>query len=186
MTDSHSVDPFHHLHDESYASAYSHGLVGADQYVPIGGRAVQDLNGPWSMTLDLFDEGLRQRWYALDDCSASQWALPRDYEIDAGDLVPVPSCWTVLKLEWTFFEGAAWYTRRFDWSCGPDDERVVLNIGAANYAALVFLNGAFVGGHRGGSTPFTLDVTAELRHGSNRLQVMVENRRCASRVPIRR
>jgi beta-glucuronidase len=177
-------DPFHHLHDEGYAGAYLGHLVHAGHLRPAGGRAVVSLNGDWRLTLDLFDEGLRQKWFALDETPSSQWSQPRDYEIEAGEIVPVPSCWNVLKPEWTYFEGAGWYTRFFDWQAGAPDERLFLSVGAANYLALVFLNGEFVGGHRGGSTPFSLDVTAALKNGQNRLQIMVENRRSPLRVPM--
>ena len=112
-------DPFHHLHDEDYARPYLSGLVGAETYVPVNGRPVLSLAGDWRLTLDLFDEGLRQRWFALDETPPSQWPQPRDYEIEAGELVPVPSCWNLLKPEWTSFEGAAWYTRHLDWLRGP-------------------------------------------------------------------
>jgi beta-glucuronidase len=177
-------DPFHHLHDEDYAQPYLAGFVGVDAYVPVNGRPVLSLDGDWRLTLDLFDEGLRQRWFALDETPPAQWSQPRDYEIEAGELVRVPSCWNLLKPEWTYFEGAAWYTRHLEWKRGPAGERAILNIGAANYAALVFVNGRYVGGHRGGSTPFSLDVTEVLTDGRNRLQIMVENRRSAVRVPM--
>jgi beta-glucuronidase len=184
MTGDKAEDPFHHLHDEDYARVYDDGMATAETLVTLAGRPVESLDGAWRMTLDLFDEGLRQRWFALDETPSSQWAVPRDYEIEAGDLVPVPSCWNMLKPEWTHFEGAAWYTRWLDWTPGEAGERAVLSFGAANYAALVFLNGEHVGGHRGGSTPFCLEVTAHLRPGRNRLQVCVENRRRLDRVPM--
>jgi beta-glucuronidase len=177
-------DPFHHLHDEDYAQPYLTKMATAETFYPHGGRPVESLNGDWWLTLDLFDEGLRQAWFRLDETPPSQWATPRDYEIEAGERVPVPSCWNRLKPEWTYFEGAAWYTRQIDWTPGPAGERVMLSLGAANYLALVFLNGIPVGGHRGGSTPFTLDVTAALQPGPNRLQIMVENRRSPLRVPM--
>lgn len=177
-------DPFAHLHDEDYAEGYDALRVGADTLVNLGDRPAIDLGGPWRMTLDLFDEGLRQRWYALDDTPPSGWAVPRDYEIEAGELVPVPSCWNVLKPEWLHFEGAAWYTRHFDWRPERPGERAVLHVGAADYAALVFLDGVHVGGHRGGSTPFSIDFGDHLAPGSHRLQIMVENRRRRDRVPM--
>jgi beta-glucuronidase len=177
-------DPFAHLHDEAYARPFAGRRARADDLVEIGGRPLVDLCGDWRMTLDLFDEGLRQRWYALDDTPPSQWAVPRDYEVEAGDLVPVPSSWNALKPEWTFFEGAAWYTRDLDWRREAPDERAILRIGAANYAALVFLDGVWLGGHRGGSTPFCLDLTEHLASGRHRLQIMVENRRRPDRVPM--
>jgi beta-glucuronidase len=177
-------DPFHHLHDEEYAQSYQAKRATAETLVTLAGRNVESLDGEWRMTLDLFDEGLRQRWFALDETPPSQWAVPRDYEIEAGELVPVPSCWNRLKPEWTHFEGGAWYTRWIDWTPGPAGERVVLSFSAANYAALVFLNGVHVGGHRGGSTPFCIEITDVLTPGRNRMQVYVENRRRADRVPM--
>ncbi|OYU49389.1 MAG: glycoside hydrolase family 2 [Rhizobiales bacterium PAR1] len=184
MTETGVQDPFAHLHDENYAGPFEAGMVGAESHIILGGRETINLDGAWRMTLDLFDEGLRQRWYEANEDPPSQWPIPRDYEIEAGDLVPVPSCWTVLKPEWTYFEGAAWYTRHVQWQAGPEGERVFLRIGAANYRALVFLNGVYIGGHRGGSTPFYLDVTRHLTAGQNRLQIMVENRRQPDRVPM--
>jgi beta-glucuronidase len=177
-------DPFHHLHDEDYARPFSRGLATAETLVTLAGRDFITLDGEWRLTLDLFDEGLRQRWFALDETPPSQWATPRDYEIEAGETVPVPSCWNLLRPEWTHFEGAAWYTRWFDWEPGETGERAILSFGAANYAALVFLNGAHIGGHRGGSTPFSIEASASLRPGRNRLQVYVENRRAPDRVPM--
>jgi beta-glucuronidase len=177
-------DPFAHLHDEAYALAFEARMATAETLATLAGRDAVSLDGDWRMTLDLFDEGLRQRWFALDETPPSQWATPRDYEIQAGDLVQVPSCWNLVKPEWTHFEGAAWYTRWFDWLPRAPGERLVLNFGAANYAAHVFLNGQHIGGHRGGSTPFSLEATAYLKPGRNRLQVYVENRRQPDRVPM--
>ncbi|TCR69617.1 glycoside hydrolase family 2 TIM barrel-domain containing protein [Bosea sp. BK604] len=179
-----AIDPFAHLHDEGYADGFAAGYVTAATLVQGGGRPVESLAGPWRMTLDLFDEGLRQKWYAEDDTPPSQWPTPRDYEIEAGELVQVPSCWNLLKPEWTYFEGAAWYTRDLDWRSGASGERAFLQIAGANYSLLVFVNGRFVGGHRGGSTPCSLELTQALEPGSNRLQIMVENRRRADRVPM--
>ena len=177
-------DPFHHLHDEDYALPYAGRQATAETMVTLAGRTVESLDGTWMMTLDLFDEGLRQRWFALDETPPSQWATPRDYEIEAGEPVPVPSCWNVLKPEWTYFEGGAWYTRWIDWRPGLEGERAFIAFGAANYAAIVFLNGEHCGSHRGGSTPFCIEATAALRQGRNRLQVFVENRRRPDRVPM--
>ncbi len=184
MTGAETGDPFAHLHDEDYAQTFAQRLAMAPTLVTLAGRTTVSLNGEWRMTLDLFDEGLRQRWFALDETPPSQWTVPRDYEIEAGELVQVPSCWNILKPEWMYFEGAAWYTRWFDWQASDAEQRVILSFGGANYATSVFLNGVHVGGHRGGSTPFCIEVTESLKSGRNRLQVYVENRRQADRVPM--
>ena len=176
-------DPFAHLHDEDYAAAFSRDWIGAKSYVDPGGRAFQSLDGNWEMTLDPFDEGLRQRWYALDAEPPERWRTPRDYDPGGADRVPVPSCWNLLQAELKHYEGAVWYVRQFD--AAPDAKsKTLLSFGAANYAARVFLNGRFVGAHRGGSTPFCIDVSGALVAGGNRLMVHVENRRRNDRVPM--
>jgi beta-glucuronidase len=178
------ADPFAHLHIEDYADAYRAGLCTHRELVLTLGRGTESLDGDWRLTLDLFDEGLRQKWFADDDMPPSQWAMPRDFEIEAGELVQVPSCWNLLKPEWRYFEGATWYTRWFEFQPDAARPRTVLQFGAAATDALVFVNGQFAGGHRGASTPFSIEATAFLRPGRNRLQVMVENRRRSDRVPM--
>ena len=58
------ADPFRHLHDEDYAQACEHPSFTHDGMVAMGGRCTESLSGDWFFTLDLFDEGLRQKWYA--------------------------------------------------------------------------------------------------------------------------
>lgn len=177
-------DPFAHLHDEDYARAFSRDWIAWRDLLDPGGRACLPLDGDWAFTLDPFDEGLRQRWYALDDAAPETWTVPRDYDPGGAHTVPVPSCWNVLKPEWTHYEGAVWYARDFVHPGPGRDRAAILRFGAANYAARVFLNGVFLGAHRGGSTPFCLDATRALRRGANRLMVHVENRRRDDRVPM--
>jgi beta-glucuronidase len=175
-------DPFAHLHDEAYADPYQAARVGHAQLVTVAGRARISLDGDWHFTPDLFDEGLRQRWFADPPIPPAQWDKPRDHDPDAAEMLAVPSCWTMARPEWRFFEGAGWYARSFDWDGSA--ERLVLRVGAANYQALVFLNGIFLAAHRGGSTPFCVELTAHLANGANRLTIQVDNRRRADRVPM--
>ncbi len=177
-------DPYAHLHDERYADAFAPGRVGAGQVVAMGGRRRIPLAGEWRITPDLFDEGLRQRWYARAPDDPAGWTAPRDYDEAGAELAPVPSCWNMLKPEWKHFEGSMWYARAFAWPPAMHGERLVLRVGAANYEARVFLNGRFVAAHRGGSTPFFADLTPMLRAGGNHLIIQVENRRRADRVPM--
>ena len=176
-------DPFAHLHDEDYAAWLAARRATAATLVNPHGRQARSLDGIWRLTLDPFEEGLRQRWHAYDDAPARDWTLPRDWEWQAGEPAPVPGCWTMLRPELTHYEGAAWYARDFD-ADAPGDEAVLLHFGAAAQRAEVFLNGVHLGGHLGGSTPFTLDATAVLRAGRNRLMMMVENARRPERVPM--
>ncbi|WP_310682208.1 sugar-binding domain-containing protein [Aliifodinibius sp. S!AR15-10] len=64
------------------------------------------------------------------------------------------------------------YRRTFtvpnDWA----GDRVLLNFGAVDYEAEVFINGEYVGTHQGGYNPFSFDITSELS-GSGEQQVTV-------------
>lgn len=178
------VDPYDHLHDEGYADAYARGRVGAHTLVTTAGRAVEPLDGEWRFAIDPHDEGLRQTWYADEPQPPAEWAVPRDYDDGAWQTTPVPSCWNMQRPEWRHYEGGAWYTRILDHHPGAPGERIVLHVGAASYEARVFLNGRFLGAHRGASTPFCVELTGHLRPGANRLQIQVDNRRRADRVPM--
>lgn len=179
------ADPFHHLHDEAYAQPFEQPSFTHEGMVAVGGRVCLSLDGPWQFTLDLFDEGLRQKWYADEPASPTSWIKPRDYDAGAGGTLEVPSCWSMARSEWRLFEGGAWYTRMLEYTPREDAPRTVLRIGAANYQARVFLDGQFLGTHRGGSTPFFVELTEHLRAGQrHRLQIQVDNRRERHRVPM--
>lgn len=59
-----------------------------------------------------------------------------------------------------------WYRRTFDVPKEWAGERVLLNFGAVDWKAVVYVNGTRVGGHTGGYDPFSLDVTDALKAGS--------------------
>lgn len=176
-------DPFHHLHDEEYLEQYNGKQVGCDGMVACAGRKTISLDGDWFFTIDPFDEGLRQKWFADDPLPPAEWTKPRDYDSGSGEKIGVPGCWTMAKTEWRHYEGGAWYSRNVEWN-GGTRPRVVLRVGAANYCARVFLNGRFIASHRGGSTPFFVELTGLLRRGGNRLQIQVDNARKPERVPM--
>ncbi len=178
-------DPFHHLHDEGYAAPYERPLLTHVSMVATGGRETTSLAGPWNFTLDLFDEGLRQKWFADTPLPAAEWLRPRDYDAGMGDTIDVPSCWAMAKPEWRHFEGGAWYTRSIGGTAPIGRPRTVLRVGAAAYQARVFLDGVCLGSHQGASTPFFVELTPHLRTGAmHRLQIQVDNRRTPERVPM--
>lgn len=177
-------DPFAHLHDEAYDAPLALRRAGASGLVLAQGRPETSLDGIWRLTLDPFEEGLRQRWYADDDAPPAAWDTPRDWQWDGGESAPVPGCWNLLRAELLHYEGAAWYVRDIEATAPAPTECVLLQFGAAAQRAEVFLNGMHLGGHLGGSTPFSLDATAALQAGRNRLMVLVENGRRPERVPM--
>jgi beta-glucuronidase len=80
--------------------------------------------------------------------------------------------------------GPAWYERRFEPPPGALAGRhAIIRFGSACYAASVWLNGQFLGGHEGGHLPFAVDCASALRDGENVLVVRVDGRLGRDRVP---
>lgn len=171
------------LHDEEYDRPYNRQNLNAETLIFTGGRIGRSLNGDWNFCVDLLDTGLRQKWFAMAPVASSERTEPWDYDPFDGETVPVPSCWQMLKDQWYFFEGSAWYTRSFLHDLQPG-KRLFLRVGAAQYDCKVFLNGQFLGNHYGGSTPFCVELTEAIASGENWLMLCVNNRRTRDRLPM--
>jgi hypothetical protein len=55
-----------------------------------------------------------------------------------------------------------WYRRTFELESNAEELNTLLHFGAVDWEATVWVNGHAAGTHRGGSTPFTLDITPHL------------------------
>ena len=113
---------------------------------------------------------VRERWQTLN----GEWDF---YEGDGGEKHPIQvpfvpqsalsgigRCLTSDKLVYERF-----FTVPKEW----DGARILLHFGAVDYECSVWVNGHCAGGHRGGQTPFTLDITALLTGGREHLRVEV-------------
>ena len=67
------------------------------------------------------------------------------------------------------------YRRTFSLPAGFRKDRVLLNFGAVDQVAEVFVNGVSAVKHAGGYIPFSADITALLRSGENELRVTVRD-----------
>ena len=101
---------------------------------------------------------------------------------DTSPSLDVPGDWNTQRPEFYLYEGTIWYKREFDSAVRPG-RRQFLWFGAANYRAIVFLNGKQIGEHEGGFTPFQFEVTGKVKERGNALIVMVDNTRHAEAVP---
>ncbi len=119
------------------------------------------LDGTWSLTTDPANIGREQKWFLQ----------PR---LEGAKPVKVP--W-IIQEAFPGYHGLAWYSRTFTAPANPyANGRVLLRFGQVDYLAEVWLNGVPVGGHEGGETPFTIDVTEAVRPGQeNHLSVRVLN-----------
>ncbi len=151
-------------------------------------RDVTSLNGDWDYIVDRYEVGYYD--YRL---KPSQWGFFRDqkpksetdlveYSFEASDKMFIPGDWNSSDEKLYFYEGTVWFRRAFEFS-PQQDERYFLYFGAVNYEALVYLNGEFIGSHKGGFTPFNFDVTDKLKEGENFVVVKVDNTRHKDEVP---
>ena len=77
-----------------------------------------------------------------------------------------------------------WYRRTFTVPIEWTGERVLLNFGAVDWEATVYVNGQLVGSHRGGYDAFSLDITDQLNGGLNELIVNVYDPTNAANPPL--
>lgn len=66
-----------------------------------------------------------------------------------------------------------WYERTFTVPTKWASQRVMLNFGAVDWSADVYVNDILVGSHTGGYVPFSMDITAALKKGEQKLTVRV-------------
>ncbi|HYD43411.1 MAG TPA: glycoside hydrolase family 2 TIM barrel-domain containing protein [Anaeromyxobacter sp.] len=152
-------------------------------------RSAQSLAGDWRVIVDPYDNGYldyRGQPLATDGYFADRKPASKsdriEYDFDRSETLRVPGDWNSQRPELFLYEGTVWYRTRFD-AGAAGGRRRFLRFGAANYEARVWLNGTFAGSHRGGFTPFDVEVTSLLRQGSNSLVVMVNDMRRREGVP---
>jgi hypothetical protein len=68
-----------------------------------------------------------------------------------------------------------WYRRTFAVPDSWAGRRILLHFGAVDWAARVWVNGTFVGEHRGGYDPFSMDITEALTEGESEIIVHVSD-----------
>jgi beta-glucuronidase len=156
----------------------------------VSARAGQSLNGPWQFLIDPYDAGYVDfHLNPLQDGGLGAGREPAGkgdkFELGflpAAPTLQVPGDWNTQRPELLWYEGILWYRREFTYSAQPG-RRQFLWFGAANYQALVFLNGQKLGQHEGGFTPFQFEVTGKLKPGRNVVIVRVDDSRHPDAIP---
>ncbi|HEX7177055.1 MAG TPA: glycoside hydrolase family 2 TIM barrel-domain containing protein [Pyrinomonadaceae bacterium] len=125
----------------------------------------QTLNGRWEFEFDDADRGLAERWYDLAAGKGFSKTI----------LVPFAFQTRLSGVGVTDFHDVVWYRRAVQ---APDSfrrpgRRILLNFGAVDYEATVWVNGEQAGFHRGGHVSFSLDVTDLLKAGDNSVVLRV-------------
>lgn len=78
-------------------------------------------------------------------------------------------------MEKEFYLGYGTYSKWFELSKEDCKKRILLKFFGAFQKAVVVLNGKQIGEHRGGDTPFLVELTGNIRPGQNYLIVCVDN-----------
>ncbi len=169
------------IHLEDYTEQYELGFATAETMVFDGGRRKESLNGQWHYAIDQYDTCLRQKWYKERYYDDQGLSIPIDYSFDEWPIMQLPACWNTVSKEFLLYDGSMIFTRRFSFR-REGEEEVFLRIGAASYLCRVFLNGEYVGMHRGGSTPAYWNITQYLKD-NNRIVVAVDSTRRPEQVP---
>lgn len=188
-----STQPIDDTGDRSKGSSVSGAreCTPSFHFINPSGRTHQDLSGTWRIIPDPVREGLRSdvgAQYAIFRDESDATNPPhrlKEYDFAAATPIEVPGSWSRIggNLEW--YDGLVWHQREFRMKRSPS-RRYFLYFGAANYEANVFLNGEKAGAHKGGFTPFDLEVTHLLKDGANSLVVAVDSAHGEKSVPTAR
>ncbi|MDQ0646686.1 beta-galactosidase/beta-glucuronidase [Microbacterium natoriense] len=117
-----------------------------------------DLSGPWRFALDPDDRGVTDGWAG------------NPAEIAGEIIVPFPPESPASGIGDTGYQRVLWYRRTVAAAevaeAGHDGGRtLLLHFGAVDYRADVWIDGAHVGAHEGGHTPFTVVVPQSAADG---------------------
>jgi len=148
------------------------------------------LNGPWKIIVDPYEAGYYDfHLHPIPGGGLGADRVPADKSdrleltfMPNAPTLQVPGDWNTQKPEFLWYEGTIWYKREFDYAKKPG-RRLFLWFGAANYQAIVFLNGKKLGQHEGGFTPFQFEVTDSVHDGTNSVIVKVDDQRHADGIP---
>jgi beta-galactosidase/beta-glucuronidase len=137
-----------------------------------------DLGGEWGFAYDDADAGRRESWFA--DAGADSDSDVFDRTI----VVPFPPESPASGIGDTGFHSVVWYRRTLtaeDVAAAGHQEgaghgegtRLILNFGAVDYRASVWVGGSLAGTHEGGGSPFSFDITDLLHDGAGGTSVVV-------------
>ena len=157
----------------------------------IQSRQTLCLDGDWKAFVDQYETGYydyrrkpmkdEQSFFADRKFSDDRTKLV-EYDFDMASSLHVPGDWNTQRPQLYMYEGTIWYRQKFN-AKPAEGRRSFLYFGAANYEAVVGVNGHALARHVGGFTPFNIEVTDCLKEGQNTVIVKVDNKRKLEGVP---
>jgi len=125
------------------------------------------LNGKWLFALDDENVGEKNAWYKGLE-TKKEIIVPFSYQTNESGI----TC----EAEHEYL----WYEREINIQEFKKDERVILNFEGVDYIAKVWVNGLFVGEHKGGYTRFSFDITDYLDNKVALVVVKAEDKKEAT------
>ncbi|MGQ9732704.1 MAG: sugar-binding domain-containing protein [Candidatus Zipacnadales bacterium] len=117
-----------------------------------------NLNGEWQFEIDEQGDG-------------EQRGLTTGTDLNARIIVPFCPESKLSGIENTEYMVHTWYRRHFTVPPAMRGRRLLLHFGAVDWHARVWVNGSFVGEHRGGYSPFALEITNVVHSDDNEVVV---------------
>jgi beta-glucuronidase len=152
-------------------------------------RQSVSLNGGWHFIVDPYATGLytlhdelRKDGFYLNGAAEPGSDHLVEYDFAKSPTLKVPGDWNSQSPQLFYYEGLVWYQRDFDFQ-PQEHHRTFLHIGAANYKAMIWINGQHVCDHEGGFTAFDCEATHQLRAGKNFIVIAVDDTRRPDGVP---
>jgi hypothetical protein len=109
-----------------------------------------NLNGTWQFRIDDSNVGLAGKWFSGMEKFPRRILVPFSFESFKSGIAD------------RSFHSCVWYRRTFAVPSAWSGKRVLLNFGAVDYRATVWVNGILVVTHEGGHTPFHCDISVAL------------------------
>lgn len=123
-----------------------------------------NLNGPWKFRIDDLNVGLDEKWFRASA------------EFPLTILVPFAAESPLSGINDRGFHPCVWYQRLFQVPSAWTGQRILLNFGAVDYRATVWVNETIVAMHEGGHSPFSCEITGQLHDiGENVITVRAED-----------
>ena len=124
-------------------------------------RVVYTINDGWKFTKG---SPFEAQMTGCDDSSWETVNIPHTWNNkDADDETP------------GFYRGPAWYRKQLFVDKSQEGRQAVIYFEGANQEVRFYLNGQFVGEHKGGYTRFCFDITSHLRYGQENLFTIYVN-----------
>lgn len=122
-----------------------------------------NLNGEWQFEIDRGNSGKARRLY--------------EDSVKLSGVINVPFCpqSKLSGVEDKDFMSSVWYKREVELTEEQVSGKVNLHFGAVDYRAEVYVNGQYVGSHKGGYVSFKFDITKYVHAGKNTICLHAED-----------